>query len=351
MSKIRLRYVNTYKDRHGRRRAYFRRGRSPKIALPGLPGSAEFMHAYQAALANEFAPPASTAIGAERTIPGSISALSISWYKSADFLQLADQTKVTYRGIVERFRSEYGHLPAGRLDAQNIRKILAKRVKTPAAANNLLRILRLLMRFAVETGVRRDDPTTGVRPLRHRTEGFHAWSDDEIGAFEKAHPVGTRARLAMALLLYTGSRRGDVVKLGRQHVVDGRISWTQGKTKGRVSIPIHPALAATLETVPRDQMTFLLTSQGKPFTDAGFSNWFVEMAREAGLPVGCSPHGLRKAAARRLAEAGCSTNEIMAITGHSTLKEVARYTASASRDAMADAAMLKLGMRSKREQK
>jgi integrase len=309
------------------------------------------MHAYQAALANEFTPPASTAIGAERTIPGSISALSISWYKSADFLQLADQTKVTYRGIVERFRSEYGHLPAGRLDAQNIRKILAKRVKTPAAANNLLRILRLLMRFAVETGVRRDDPTIGVRPLRHRTEGFHAWSDDEIGAFEKAHPVGTRARLAMALLLYTGSRRGDVVKLGRQHVVDGRISWTQGKTKGRVSIPIHPALAATLETVPRDQMTFLLTSQGKPFTDAGFSNWFVEMAREAGLPVGCSPHGLRKAAARRLAEAGCSTNEIMAITGHSTLKEVARYTASASRDAMADAAMLKLGMRSKREQK
>jgi integrase len=351
VTKIKLKFVNVYTDRHGRTRRYFRRAGSPKIPLPGEPGSAEFMDAYAAALANEPIPPASLPIGAARTIPGSVSALIIDWYKSADFLQLGDQTKTTYRGIVERFRAQHGEKRVSKLESQHIRTIIAKRVETPAAANNLLRILRLLMRHAVETGMRRDDPTIGVRPLKHRSEGFHAWTDDEIATFEKAHPIGTRARLAMAVLIYTGARRGDVVKLGRQHIADGRISWVQGKTKGRVSIPIHPALAEVLETVPRDQMTFLLTGQGKPFTDAGFTNWFSETARAAGLPLGCSPHGLRKAAARRLAEAGCTANEIMAITGHSTLKEVTRYTASASREAMADSAMIKLELRPKQEQK
>jgi integrase len=280
-----------------------------------------------------------------------ICTLIIDWYKSADFLQLGEQTKTTYRGIVERFRAQHGEKRVAKLESQHIRTIIAKRVETPAAANNLLRILRLLMRHAVERGMRRDDPTIGVRPLKHRTEGFHPWTDEEIATFEKAHPIGTRARLAMALLLYTGARRGDVVTLGRQHIADGRISWTQGKTKGRVSIPIHPALAEVLATVPRDQMTLLLTGQGKPFTDAGFSNWFVEVSRAAGLPVGCSPHGLRKAAGRRLAEAQCTANEIMAVLGHATLKEATRYTASASREIMGDSAIGKLKASAKQEQK
>jgi integrase len=261
------------------------------------------------------------------------------------------QTKTTYRGIVERFRAEHGEKRVTKLESPHIRAILAKKIETPAAANNLLRLLHLLMRFAVENSWRGDDPTIGVRPLKRRSKGFRAWTEEEISAFEAKHPIGSRARLALGLLLYTGCRRGDVVKLGRQHRSNDRISWTQGKTSSRVSIPIHPSLAEVLALVPSDQMTFLLTGKGKPFSDAGFSNWFVDMARAAGLPVGCSPHGLRKAAARRLAEAGCTASEIGSITGHSTLKEVARYTADANRDTMADAAMSKLTARSNQEHK
>lgn len=351
MTKIRLPYIHIFADRHGKRRAYFRRGRGPQTPLPGTPGSAEFMEAYQAALANDAPPAVRAAINATRTIPGSMSALIIAWYKSSDFLQLGDQTKTTYRGIVERFRAEHGDKRVSKLESQHIRSMLTKRVKTPAAANNLLRLLRLLMRYAVENNWRKDDPTIGVRPLRHRTTGFHTWTEAQIDQFKAKHPSGSRARLALALLLCSGSRRGDVVKFGRQHVSGGRLSWTQGKTKVRVSVGIHPELAKELDQVPNDQMIFLLTSQGKPFSDAGFSNWFVEMARDAGLPVGCSPHGLRKAASRRLAEAGATPSEMAAVIGHTTLKETARYSAEANRETMADSAMRKLETRQKRERK
>jgi integrase len=143
---------------------------------------------------------------------------------------------------------------------------------------------------------------------------------------------------ALALLLYTAQRRSDVVGIGRQHIRDGVMHLRQKKTGAALAIPVHQELARIIAATPSDNLT-LLTSFGKTFTAAGFGNWFREQCNAAGLPRHCAAHGLRKAACRRLAEAGCSANLIAAISGHATLTEVARYTKAADQERMARAAM------------
>jgi len=163
----------------------------------------------------------------------------------------------------------------------------------------------------------------------------------EIATFETRWPIGTRERLALALLLYTGQRRGDVIHMGRQHIAKGAIQLVQHKTKARLSIPIHPELQRVMDGTPSGNMTFLCTSNGKPFTAPGFGNWFREACDTANVRD-CSAHGLRKAAARRLAEAGCSPHQIASVTGHKTLKEVERYTKAANQERLAQDAMRKI---------
>jgi integrase len=196
------------------------------------------------------------------------------------------------------------------------------------------------MQHAVEIGMRADDPTRDVRAVPVKSNGYHSWTEAEIAQFERHHPVGSRARLAFGLLLYTGQRRSDVVRMGRQHVSDGALFVRQQKTGREVWIPVHAALTAILAEAPSN-LTFLVTDQGKPYSAAGFGNWFRDQCRAAGLR-GCSAHGLRKAAARRLAEAGCTAHEISAITGHASLREVARYTEAADRRKLAVSAMAKV---------
>jgi integrase len=291
------------------------------------------MAAYQAALAGQALP--RPQIGASRTEAGSISALVVTYFSSPHFLALAPATQQTYRLILEKFRVTHGDKPVALLTRQHINAMLAQRVITPAAANHWLRLVKALMTYAVEEGWRKDNPTTGICRIKMRTDGFHTWDESEIAAFEKHHPIGSKARLALALLLYTAQRRSDVVRMGRQHIRDGVVHVRQQKTGTMLAIPMHPALAAVIEATPTEQLTFLTTSFGKPFTAPGFGNWFRERCNEAGLPRHCAAHGLRKAACRRLAEAGCSANVIASISGHATLTEVARYTKAADQERMA----------------
>jgi integrase len=165
--------------------------------------------------------------------------------------------------------------------------------------------------------------------------------------FEQRWPLGTRANLAMRLLLYTGQCRGDVIKMGRQHVRNGVIEVLQAKTGARLAIPVHRQLQEALATLPTFDMTFLMTDFGRPFASgAAFYQWFIWCCRQAGLAAGLSPHGLRKASARRLAEAGCTPHEIASITGHKTLAEVERYTRAVNQAELAKVAMRRIGPRS-----
>jgi integrase len=219
------------------------------------------------------------------------------------------------------------------------------------AAENLLKAIRGLMKWCVEQGLLKTDPSVGVKLKRRNSPGFHTWSEDEIAQFEFHHPIRSKARLAFALLLYTGQRRGDVIRMGRQHLRDcddehlralgvrNILPLRQQKTGTPVKVPIHPELQMILDETPSEHLTFIVNAWGKPFTPGAFSNWFREQCDAAGLPKICSAHGLRKAACRRLAEAGCTVHEIMGISGHTSLKEVERYTKEVERSRLANRAM------------
>jgi integrase len=326
-------YVQAFIDRNGKSRFYFRRSGFKSVPLLGLPWSPQFMEVYEAALSGQ-----PLQIGASRTKPGTVSAAIIGYYYDQSFLALAPSTQRPRRGILEHFRAEHGDKRIALLQRQHIITLL--RSKKRFAARHWLMAIRALMKYAVEIGLREDNPAAGVKLPDLKTDGFHSWTEAEIAQFLAYHGPGTRARLAFTLLLYTGQRRGDVIRMGRQHIRDDIMHVRQQKTGIELAIPIHAALAAAIAEAPADHLTFLITRTGKPFSPAGFGNYFRDRCNEAGLSR-CSAHGLRKAAARRLAEAGCTIHEIAAITGHASLSEVQRYTKAADQKRLALSAMEK----------
>lgn len=334
MTLVRYKYLHQYRDRHGKERTYFRRRGHKQIPIPGLPGSREFREAYEAALEERPVP-----VGINRSKPDTISALINAWYQSADFLNLKRQTKRTYRAILEHFREEYGDNPVRKLEAAHVRAIIAKKKDTPAAANRLLSLIHLLMIFAVENDWRKDDPTVGVRKLKYSKQGFHTWTSEQIAQFEKFWALGTKERLAHDLLLYTAQRLSDVCRMETDWISNGIMTIAQAKTGAMVYIPLVKPLLTSISIVGIKAGPLCVTAHGKARTAAGFHNWFSESCRKAGLPLGVSAHGLRKAAATALAERGRTPHEIMAITGHKTMAEVERYTKEANKRKLAKAAM------------
>ena len=328
-------YTRCYRDRHGKLRWEFRKKGCKGRPLPGGPGSDGFWEAYDAALRGAEAP---HGVGASDTVAGSINALVVRYYSSPEFEVLAPNTKKTYRSIFERFREDHGSKPADRLERKHVKAMLDRKSNTPSEANKFLKYVRRLMAFAVENELLEHNPCMGIKPLKITSDGYHAWTDAEIAKFLQRHKPGSMARLAMLLALYTGQRRSDVVRMGWKDVEDGFIKVRQEKTKAFLGIPIAPALAEAIKGLSTSRETFLVTSHGEPFSSAGIGNWFRARCDEAGL-THCSMHGLRKAAARRLAEAGCTDRQIMSITGHKTAQEVGRYTRSAEQMKLAEQAM------------
>lgn len=347
MAVLKLKYIHAFRDRHGKQRYYFRRAGYERVPLPGLPGSEEFMAEYQAALSGAVG--GRRQIGKDRVIPGTISAAVVGYLQSVEFLTLAKATQDTRRRSLNRFRLEHGDKPIRSLQKHHIQAMMAKLVATPNAANNLLHTVRWIMSCAIAQQWRKDDPSRDIKTIRTSSEGFHSWSEEEIAQFAAYWPVGTTQRLAFDLLLHTGQRSGDVRRMTRGQIKDGVIHVRQSKTGAEVFVPITPELQASLDKSPPDRFVLVMTQRGAPFTEKGFGNFVSDAARRAGLPVGCSAHGLRKAAATRLAEADCTPHQIMSITGHKTLKEVERYTEKVRQRRLARDAMAKvLGARSQR---
>jgi integrase len=350
-------YVQGFIDRHGKPRFYFRRPGFKLMPLPGLPWSPEFMEAYQCAVD---APPRQ--ISSDRMKPRSIRALAIAYYDSASFKALKPITQGVYRNIIERFCHEtdkdsqpYGDKSAVTMKVQHVEKLMEVRGATkPDSANGLRKVLREMMKVAVKLEWRETDPTLGVKKIKPKKQGgFHRWTDAEIAKFAERHVVGTKAHLAMALGLYTGQARQDVILMGEQHLsreLDEHgcvevLNWVRKKTENKtgleLAIPVHPELRRIIDATPSNHLTFLVTELGAPFTAAGFGNWFRDRCNEAGLAQ-CSFHGLRKAAATRLIDAGCDVVEAAAITGHASLKELQRYIETRDRKRAARRAMRKL---------
>lgn len=340
-------WVHEFRDRHGKTRRYFRRPGFKRVTLLGEPGTVTFAESYQAALDGA----TKTVIGATRTTPGSVSAAIVGYYGSAAFNAMATGTQRAWRNQLERFRAEHGDKAMAGLRPEHVDKIVASKMGTPAAARNFLKALRSLVRYCIQARVIGADPTAAIKLPALKSAGFRSWTDEDIARFEARHPLGSRARLALALLLCTAQRRSDIVRMGRQHVSGGFLEVRQQKTGAKLAIPMHADLIAAIDAMPGDNLTFLTAKGGKPFSPAGFTNWFRDMCNEAGLPNGTSAHGLRKAACRRLAEAGCSANEIAAVSGHATLSEVARYTKAVDQKRLASAALGRLTPLPKRTEK
>lgn len=326
-----LPYAQPVKNRHGRIYWYYRRA-GRRVRLPGEPGSPEWMAVYWRERGDDdkrLAPRQ----GSTRTVARLIQ----EYFRSPDFLDLEPSTKRTYRSSLNELVDLVGEDPVADLRFRHVNKIIGDMADRPAAANKMLKRMRTLFGLAVRLEWIDRDPSAGVRQFK--TGEIHTWTDDEIQQFRDRWKPGTRQRLAFTLQLCTGQRNSDVVAM--QWPRDGRIQVTQEKTGARLWLPVPQELEDELDRHERKHLVILATEYGKPRSAAGYGNWMREAIRSANLPARCSPHGLRKAAAAHLADAGCSAHEIMAITGHRTLGEVERYTRAAQQEILARSAQAK----------
>ena len=331
--------VNTVEDRHGKLRHRLRRtirGRTVDVYLPGPYGSPEFRAAYEQAVEG-------TRIATLRAQPGTIGYLIATYLESSAFRNLSMTTRRDKARRLDWIRETIGAACYAAMKPRHVEALMAKK-GGPVAGNRVKKDLAQLFRFAAKQyGFAGQNPAALADTNRIRSRGFHTWSDDEIASFRAKHATGSKARLALELLLGTGAARQDAAGLTRRNIRGGRLCYRRGKTGQEVDLPILPELAEELAHLPPDQMMLLAHgTQGKGYGAASLGNWFRERCVEAGLPH-CTAHGLRKAGARRLAEHGATEFEIMSFLAHASAREASRYVAAANRARLTSSGMAKLG--------
>jgi integrase len=340
------------RDRHGTIRIYYRVKGRPKVRLRGTPWTPEFMAQYDAAKGQ------AVPIIGKGIAPGTWRWLCARYFaECADYLRLDDRTRRVRRGILEAMFDEpiapdssklFRDFPLSLMTAEAIEVLRDRKLRFPEGANSRLKAIRAVFKWAVRKKgpdgrpLVSHNPARDVRYLRsNNPSGFHTWTLEEVRRFEERHAIGTKARLALALLLFTGQRRSDITRLGRQHVRDGKISFTQFKGRNRkpkrLVLPILPVLQRIIDASPTGEMTFLANDLGRAFTDAGFGNWFRDRCVEAGVPG--RAHGLRKAGATIAANNGATAHQLMAVFGWDTLKMAEAYTRAADQERLAKSAM------------
>jgi integrase len=280
----------------------------------------------------------------------------------ADYLRLDERSKRVRRGVLEATFDEpiapgsprlFRDFPLSKLGSDAIEVLRDRKLAFPEGANNRVKAIRAVFKWAARKKGAEGKPLASSNPARdvpylksNNPSGYHTWMVEEVHQFEARHPVGTKARLAMALLLFTGQRRSDITRFGRQHVRDGKLTFTQFKGRNRkpkrLTLPILLALQRVIDASPCGEMTFLVNDLRRPFTDAGFGNWFRDRCVEAGVPG--RAHGLRKAGATIAADNGATAHQLMAMFGWDTLKMAEKYTRGADQKRLAQGAMHMLEM-------
>jgi integrase len=324
-------HLHRERTRHGVLVWYVRRKHGPRTRLRAEYGASEFWAEYRAAL--EGAPPSK-----DKAKPHTF-AWALERYKTnSAWTGLAAATRRQRENIFRAVKKTAGSVLLRHIDQTAIREGRERRADHPHAANNFLKTMRSFYAWAVSEGLVESDPTIGVKLLKGENEeiGFHTWTEEELTRYEERWPLGTSQRLAYDFLLYTGLRRGDAVRVGRQHMRDGIISIRTEKTGEEVYLPILPPLAESLHATKTGDLTFLVTEAGQPWVKESFGNWFRAACRAAGCPG--SAHGLRKAGAARAAEQGATERQLMALFGWSTGKMASHYTRAADRKKLAQEA-------------
>jgi len=324
------RHLHRERTRHGKWVYYVRQGHGPRIRIRSDYATAEFWEEFRLGLVKS---------GQPRVNGPSVNSLSwlVARYReTGDWLALSDATRRQrdniFVGVLEKSGDERYR------DIQKSDIVAGKnaRAHTPAQARNFLDAMRGLFGWALEAEHIKIDPTAGVNnPKRNKNaEGFKKWSEDEVAAYQAKWPVGTRQRVWFDVLLYTGLRRGDAVRLGPQHVSndEATIKTEKSRFTVEVTIPIHPDLQATLDAGPTADLAFICGALGKRLKKESFGNYFKAACRAAGIDQNKkAAHGMRKVSATRLAEAGCSEYQLMAVFGWTDPKMAAHYVREANR--------------------
>ena len=338
MTKIDLPYLKAYQDRNSVWRFYFRRKKRNYGALPGEPGSTEFMEAYAFFLASKPEPTGKA--------PGTFGRVITNYYSSVNFINLKPSSKRNYHYVLEPLAKEHGHKPVALLtdgDVKDMIEDIGKR--SPQMANLTKRVLRNLLTIAYE---RKWIPraVTGGKIVSYKGGAHHTWTQLEMDVFEARWPLGTRERLAYALLLYTDQRGGDVVRMRRGDIVavpEGHeIRLIQEKTGTIMVIPIHNELMAAIKAYSSNGLTLIGDRHGRPISRSSLTELIGKAVRFAGLPRRCVPHGLRKSMLVRMAHNGASTKEMQSISGHRSSKEIERYSVDANQAILARSALSKM---------
>jgi integrase len=328
--------------RHGKKAWYFKR-KGKRVRLPDVYGTEEFNAAYEKALSGSEVAPL-----VPKAKSGSLKWLVGQYKRSAAWAELAPGTRRARDNILKKVLDDPKNAdgPFVDLTKAKIKAGVDKRAATPNAANNFLKTMSHLFKWAVEAEHLEVNPVIGVSKTNVKSDGFHTWSIEQVEQYRAKHKLGTKPRLAIDILLFLGLRRGDAVVVGRQHLKDGIISLRTEKTKQWVYLPVFKQLLESIEATPTGDLAFLTTERGKPFSSgASFGNWFAKQCKAAKLPDECRAHGLRKAGATIAADEGATAHELMAMFGWSRLAMAEIYTKEADKKKLARGASERLSNR------
>lgn len=324
-------------SRHDKPTWYVRIGKGPRVRLRAKYGTDEFDEEYQAAIS-----------GKKQPKRGAPDAKSLAWLleryrETGAWSRLSNATRRQRENIFKHVLAKGGHQPYARITQKDVLDAIELQKDTPAQARNFLGAMRGLFKWAAATKHVKSDVTAGIEtPGRPKNAGFIPWTEDFVKAYEKRWKHGTRQRVWLHVLLYTGLRRGDAVRLGRQHVRDGVATIRTEKSGGEieVTLPILPPLAKTLKAGPCGEMTFICGERGQSMPKESFGNEFRIACNKAKVPG--SAHGVRKLAATRMANNGATVSQLQAIFGWTDIKMPQLYTKNADRRRLAKEAAHKL---------
>lgn len=341
-------YVSINKSRHGKIRYRFRKTGCEDHLFKSAPGTAEFAKEYRTALK------ALKSAGAGRTEERTINHLVVTFYNSTDFANGGADYQRVNRGILDAFREEWGTYPVAHFKKGHIEDIIKDKARKriikgrpvggKVAAESLHKRLRRLFRLAIDLDWVENNPAERATAIKQdKDRGFYSWTEEDIAQYQKTHVLGTKARLAMEIMLWTAQRRGDCRLFGPGHITNGLIDYVQAKGSKPLKLPVAPQLRAAIDAMPAVGLkTFLVNDYGRTYASAAtFGNKMREWCDAAGLPQ-CSSHGLRKACARRMAELDVGNQGIKAVGGWSTDELVTTYTKAADQKLRAHAALGKV---------
>lgn len=333
-------FLRSQRTRHGKLVWYFRRG-TACIRLRAAYGSDQFWAEYQSALDGRPVPPAK--LGAPRA--GTLAWAIEQYRQSTAWLRYSMATRRQREAIFRQLVKRAGDQPLSRISRAKVAEGLDRRVATPNQARHFLNAMRGLFQWAVGAQHVAHDPTIGVEaPARRKGGGFKIWTIAELEAYERRWPIGTRQRVWLDVLLYSGLRRGDAVRLGRQHMRGDLVFQIPIEKAGEtltVTLPVLAPLARALKAGPCGDLAFICGARGQPLTKESFGNEFRDACRSAGVKK--SAHGLRKVAATRAAQNGATEAELEALFAWKRGSRVAAiYTATANREQLSIGAAHKM---------